>query len=219
MGGNPFHSIGAHRGVLQDEASPDARRLAVAGTGAGTGFLERCSSLLGRAGGRTDLFSDSQSHFPVHTDSRHHPDTIPNRIADLYGNPDSFCYTELHIRTIANRFHNSIAECDRRYKPACDFRDPDGAPQYIHRLPLFHSHGVAHSHPNLDEDPDQSAAANMDRVTDLDAAPDAHPNVDPHTDADSKPNTHLHPNIYAHAHIDTDPNANAVKALMNLHML
>ena len=219
MGGNPFHPIGAHRGVLQDPTSPDARRLAVAGAGAGTGFLERCSSLLGRAGGWTDLFPYSQSHFPVHTDTRHHPDSIPNRSADPYGNPDPFCYTELHIRAIANRFHNSIFDRNHRYKPARDLGDPDGAPEHVYRLPLLHSHGVPHSNPDLDEDPDLSAAANMDTIIDPDAAPDAHPNVDSHADADSKPDTHFHPNGYSHAHTDADPNANAVKALMNLHML
>ena len=219
MARNPIHPIGAHRGVLQDAASPDARRLAVAGTGAGTGVLERRSSLLGRAGGRTDLFPDSQSHFPVHTDSRHHTNSIPNHSGGLYGNTDSFGYTELHIRAIANRFHNSIAECHHRYKPACDFRDPDGAPEHVHRLPLLHSYRVADAHPDLDEDPDQSAAAHMDTVTDPYAAPDAHPNVDSYADADSKPDTHFHPNGYSHAHIDADPNANAVKAVMNLRML
>lgn len=219
MGRNPFHPIGAHGGVLQDPASPDARRLAVADGGAGAGLLKRGRSLLGRASSRTDFFSDSQSHLLVYADSRHHPDSIPNRTADLYGNPDSFCYTELHIRAIANRFHNSIAECDRRYKPACDFRDPDGAPQHVHRLALLHSYRVAHAHPDLDEDPDKSAAANMDSVTDLDTAPDAHPNVDSHADTDSEPDTHLHSNVYPHAHIDTDPNPNAVKGVVNLHML
>ncbi len=219
MGGNPFHPIGAHRGVLQDAASTDARRLAVAGAGVGTGFLKRRSSLLGRASGWTDLFPDSQSHFPVHTDSRHHPDSVPNRSAGLYGNPDSFGYTELHIRAIANRFHNSIAECHHRYKPARDVGDPDGAPEHVHRLPLLHPYRVADAHPDLDEDPDQSAAANMDTVLDSDAAPDAHPNVDPHADADAKPDTHFHPNGYPHAHIDADPNANAVKASLNLRML
>ena len=219
MGGNPFHSIGAHRGVLQDPASPDARRLAVAGAGAGTGFLERCSGLLGRAGGRTDLFPDSQSHLVIHTNPYPNANSNTDCLTDIHSYTNTFCHGGLDLQSVANRLHHSFFDRDHRYKPARDLGDPDGAPKHVHCLPLFHAYRVPHSHSNLDEDPDQSTSANMDTVTDPYAAPDAHPNIDSHADADSKPDTHFHPNGYSHAHTDADPNANAVKALMNLHML
>lgn len=219
MGGYSFHPIGADCGLLSNATGTDARRLAVVNGGAGSGLFEWCGCFLGRAGCRTDPIPDSQPHLVIHPDSHRNADPATDRLADIHSHTTTHCYGGRGLQSFANCLHNSFFDRNHRYEPARDLGDPDRTPEHVHRLPLLHPYRVAHAHPDLDEDPDQSAAANMDTVLDPDAAPDAHPNVDSHADADSKPDTHFHPNGYSHAHTNADPNANAVKALMNLHML